>query len=193
MAYLTEAEVRARAMRVTHHLQKSAHAVLESAQAAPDETFDVFLSHSSAEPEEILLGVKAILEDRGLTVYVDKYSDPQLSPDNVTAETAEILRGRMRKSNSLLYVYSQHSRKSRWMPWELGFFDGLKGAVGILPVTLNQEETFKGEEYLNLYPHVDVATAVNGTEKRLWINKSQKVYATLGGWAKGTEQIRLHN
>lgn len=188
MSYLTETEVRSRATRVTAHLQKSAN-VLDEALAA-EEVFDVFLSHSSAEPEEILRGVKGILEDQGLKVYVDKYNDPQLSPDKVTIETAEILRGRMRKSNTLLYVYSQHSKKSRWMPWELGFFDGLKGAVGILPVTLNQEETFKGEEYLNLYPHVDVATTVNGTEKRLWINKSQKEYASLSGWAKKTERIR---
>jgi hypothetical protein len=193
MAYLTEAEVRARAARVTRHLHKSASQVLFEAAAAANETFDIFLSHSSAEPEEILLGVKSMLEDRGLKVYVDKYSDPQLSPDNVTPETAEILRGRMRHSNTLLYVYSQYSKKSRWMPWELGFFDGLKGKVGIIPVTRNQEETFKGEEYLNLYPHVDLETAEHGTEKLLWINSSEKVYANLDRWAKGTEKIHRHD
>jgi hypothetical protein len=127
MAYLTEDEVRKRAAPITRSLQKSAERVLSEAIASVNETFDVFLSHSSAEPDEILLGVKAILQDYGLSVYVDKYSDPQLSPDRVTPETAEVLRKRMRNSNTLLYVYSQHSRKSRWMPWELGFFDGLKG------------------------------------------------------------------
>lgn len=190
MAYITESQVRARAARVTQPLQKSAGWVLESCTASIDETFDVFLSHSSAEPEEILLGVKAMLEDAGLSVYVDKYSDPHLSPDKVTIETAEILRGRMRKSNTLLYIYSQHSQKSRWMPWELGFFDGIKGDVGVIPVTHSQEETFKGEEYLNLYPYVDAAPTNGGTENRLWINKSQKTYAQLSGWARKTESIR---
>jgi hypothetical protein len=190
MAYLTESEVRERAARVTKALRKSARQVLAEAVAAADETFHVFLSHSSAEPQEILLGVKATLEDRGLKVYVDKYSDPQLSADNVTSETAEILRGRMRQSNTLLYIYSQYSRKSRWMPWELGFFDGLKGAVGILPVTRDQEETFKGEEYLSLYPYVDEALVSKTKERQLWINKSANEYARLDGWVKGTETIQ---
>lgn len=192
MAYLTETEVRARAARITQRVQKSASRVLTEDTASAGQTFDVFLSHSSDEPEEILLGLKAMLEDRGLSVYVDKYSDPQLTPDKVTPETAEILRGRMRKSNTLLYVHSQHSKKSRWMPWELGFFDGLKGSVGILPVTRNQEEVFKGEEYLNLYPHVDIATMSNTTERQLWINRSADTYARLDKWAKGTEKIRKH-
>jgi hypothetical protein len=190
MAYLTEQEVRARAARVTQRFQKSAGRVLLEATAAlADEAFDVFLSHSSAEPEEILLGVVALLEDRGLSVYVDKYSDPHLSPEKVTRETAEILRYRMRCSNTLLYVYSQYSKKSRWMPWELGFFDGLKGSVGIIPVTRNQEETFRGEEYLNLYPHVDIATIKKTNRRELWITEAADTYALLDEWAKGTAKI----
>jgi len=191
MAYLTETEVRGRASRITQRMQKSAHRALTEDQAPASETFDVFLSHSSAEPEEILLGIKAILEDLGLKVYVDKYSDPQLSPDNVTVTTADILRVRMRQSHSLLYIYSQHSSRSRWMPWELGFFDGHNGRVGVLPVTRAQEEAFKGEEYLNLYPHVDRVTTKGGEEK-LWINRSTNEYARLYEWIKGVEEIYAH-
>lgn len=189
MTYLTESEVRARATRVTQIVRKSAGQVLNEALASTHQVFDVFLSHSSAEPEEILLGVKAMLEDSGLSVYVDKYSDPHLSPDNVNPETAKILRWRMRNSNTLLYVHSQHSSRSRWMPWELGFFDGIKGAVGVMPVTRNQEETYKGEEYLNLYPYVDVANTSDGSQTHLWINEASDTYARLDKWAKGTEKI----
>jgi len=192
MAYLTESEVRARASRITQRIQKSASRVLTEDRASSSDTFEVFLSHSSAEPEELLLGIKALLEDAGLKVYVDRYSDPQLSPDKVTPKTAEILRTRMRQSKTLLYVYSQHSIKSRWMPWELGFFDGLKGRVGIIPVTRNQEETFKGEEYLTLYPYVDRFATESGIEK-LWITRSQNEYARLYEWAMGSEQIRKHD
>jgi hypothetical protein len=191
MAYLSEAEVRQRAAQVTRRLHKSARQIL--AEAAPaDAAFDVFLSHSSNEPSDILVGVKKLLEDHGLSVCVDKYSDPQLSADKITPETAEILRRRMRQSKSLLYVYSQHSTKSRWMPWELGFFDGLKGRVGIVPVTGDQEETFKGEEYLNLYPFVDEALIDHTEDQTLWINKGYKVYAQLAQWAKGGEKIQRH-
>lgn len=193
MAYLTENEVRARAGRITQRVVKSARQVLNESTAATNQKFDVFLSHSSAEPEEIILGVKALLEDRGLSVYVDKYNDPQLSPEVVTPETAEILRGRMRNSRTLLYVYSKHSKQSRWMPWELGFFDGLKGDVGVVPVTTSQEEKFKGEEYLNLYPYVDIEKAASSSDAYLWINKTLGNYARLDLWAKGAEIIKRHN
>lgn len=189
MPYLTESEVRERAASVTQRVQKSARRLLVEATAAADEIFDVFLSHSSAEPEEILLGVKAMLEDRGLKVYVDKFSDLQLSPDDVTPETAAILRERMRRSGALLYIYSQHSKTSRWMPWELGFFDGISGKVGIIPVTRNQEETFKGEEYLNIYPYVNVAPGNLTKTLYLWIRKSDRTYARLDKWIKGTASI----
>ena len=191
MAYLTESEVRDRASRVTQRVQKTAGRVLTEDRASDYDVYDVFLSHSSSEPEEILLGIKALLEDADLKVYVDKYNDPQLSPDSVTTQTAEILRKRMRQSQTLLYVYSQHSTKSRWMPWELGFFDGHKGRVGVLPVTRYQEEAFKGEEYLNLYPHVDRALTKEGVEK-FWINKTQQEYAPLYEWTKGTAQMSTH-
>ncbi len=190
MAYLTERQVRGRAEQLTQRLQKDARRVLNEATASSSEKFDVFLSHASAEPEEIILGVKLLLEDRDLKVYVDKYSDPQLSPGRVTPETAEILRDRMRSSGSLLYIHSQHSKTSRWMPWELGFFDGFKGDVGVIPVTRNQEEDFKGEEYLNLYPYVDITDSDKIATTSLWINKSAGTYARLDRWAKGVERIR---
>ena len=192
MSYLTEHAVINRARSITKSFNKSASVVLSEDSALKDQAFDVFLSHSSHEPEEIILGVKEWLEDEGLSVYVDKYSDPQLSPDKVTPATAEILRGRMRRSNVLLYIHSRHSTASRWMPWELGFFDGLKGKVGVIPITSTEGEPFKGEEFLNLYPYVDIAKAGSTEKERLWVNKSSLVYASLTGWAKGTAEIKDH-
>ncbi|MBF0528215.1 MAG: toll/interleukin-1 receptor domain-containing protein [Deltaproteobacteria bacterium] len=192
MAYLTEAEVQARATQVISLQNETAQQILMEAVASAEEKFDVFLSHSSAESDIILLGVKALLEDFNLKVYVDKYSDPQLSPEDVTRETAEILRSRMRSSKTLIYIHSHHSQKSRWMPWELGFFDGLNGKVGVLPVTRNQEETFKNEEYLNLYPYVDFVPMNGKMQPQFWINKTVELYAQLDSWVKGKEQIRKH-
>ena len=193
MAFLTEDVVIDRARSITKSFNKSASIILTEYASKSDQTFDVFLSHSSNEPEEILLGVKTLLEEQGLSVYIDKYSDPQLSPDKVTPETAEILRGRMRQSNILLYIHSRHSKASRWMPWELGFFDGLKGKVGVIPITSTQGGSFKGEEYLNLYPYVDRATAQNSSKECLWVNKSALEYANLIGWVKGTGEITPHS
>lgn len=187
MAILTETEVIARSRTVSR-----AARVLKSANEiyASSERFDVFLSHSSNEPDEIIFGIKGLLEDAKLKVYLDKVDDPQMSPSNVTPETAETLRMRMRQSSSLLYVYSRHSTLSRWMPWELGFFDGLKGTVGILPVVQTSQSTFRGEEYLGLYPYADIATISNTTKKNLWINRSSSEYADLAKWVRGSERIR---
>ena len=191
MPFLTESAVRARASRIARSAGRTAGRILLETTASVGQKFDVFLSHSSAEPEEILLGIKSFLEDDGLSVYVDKYSDPQLSLDRVSRETASILRSRMGDSKILLYVHSVHSSKSRWMPWELGYFDGLKGKVGVIPVTKDQEETFKGEEYLNLYPYVEIAEGSLSRLECLWILESAKRYARLDLWADGKDSIRL--
>lgn len=63
MAYLTETEVRNRAANITQKVQKSAGRILDEAYAPDNQIFDVFLSYSSAESEDILLGVKAMLVD----------------------------------------------------------------------------------------------------------------------------------
>lgn len=76
------------------------------------------------------------------------------------------------------------------MPWELGYFDGLKGKVGVLPVTKNQEEAFKGEEYLNLYPYVELAEGTLSDTVYLWIFESPSKYARLDLWVRGSANIR---
>jgi len=187
MALLTETEVRARAARTTT-LRKSTALESLTETAAADATFDVFLSHSSNEPEEILLGIKGYLEDAGLSVYVDRYTDPQLSPEEITPETAETLRGRLRASKSLLYVYSRH-KLSRWMPWELGFMDGAGGRIGIAPVVQTTRNTFDGEQYLGLYPYLDRAMIEGQNNWSLWINRGVREYTDYTSWVRGKKEI----
>jgi len=117
--------------------------------------FDVFLSHSSDDAVTIA-GVKTILESDGSRVYVDWMDDPQLDRSRVTAATAEVLRKRMRSSASLFYVSSKSSPTSRWMPWEVGYFDGMRpGKVAILPLVEASDSEFVGIEFVGLYPKVE--------------------------------------
>ena len=190
MPLLTEAEVAAEARRAIRDRGETAREILVEAKAE-DDTFDVFLSHSSHEPEHIVLGIKSFLEKDGLSVYVDKYTDPQISPDNVTVATAELLRHRLISSSSLIYIYSGHSQLSRWMPWELGFMDGLSGKVGIAPVVKMQRNAFAGEDFLGLYPFVSRSEIRNTNHKTFWIKKSTKEYARLSRWIGGSSEIRL--
>lgn len=168
MAYFTKSEARAAAAR-TRGLQKSAgktssRILQESASAAAlTARFDIFLSHSIADAE-IVLGIKQLLEETGLKVYVDWVEDAQLDRRAVTKETAAALRERMKQSKSLIYLSSESSSSSKWMPWELGYFDGFKpDGVAIMPVLENSTDTFKGQEYLGLYPIVRKNTYTDGT------------------------------
>lgn len=134
-------------------------------------TYDVFLSHARVD-SEIVLGVKLLLEDRGKTVYVDWIDDPQLDRSNVNAKTAELLRRRMRRCQSLMYVHTDNCAVSKWIPWELGYFDGYRGAVAIFPVTRIERSAFEGQEYLGLYPYVDEGSAGHyGSRASIRVNR----------------------
>lgn len=121
--------------------------------------YDIFLSHSYAD-REIIPHLKQVLEDMGYKVYVDWIDDKLLSRDSITKETAKILQLRMTQSKSLFYATSDNSKKSKWMPWELGYFDGIKNKrVAILPIKNTNNgfnKDFEGQEYLGLYYYISI-------------------------------------
>lgn len=101
----------------------------------------------------MIAGVKQMIEDEGLSVYVDRMEDGQLDRASVSPKTAHTLRQRMRHCDQLVYASSKASINSKWMPWELGYFDGLRqGHISILPLVQQRGDLFKGQEYLGLYP-----------------------------------------
>lgn len=166
----------------------------ESVEAASDGSiFDIFLCHSIRDAE-LVLGAKRILERQNLTVYVDWIVDPKMDRSSVTARTADVLRKRMGNSKSLLYLYSENSTRSRWMPWELGFFDGRKGAVAVIPIEPEGRAIdFGTEEYLGLYPKVEITTAgifVNRTSGRPVPASDQANYRSFDGWLKHPTYLR---
>lgn len=188
MAFYTKNEARQASQRTVYksYPRKTSTQILgESFQKALDtDTYDVFLSHSINDAE-IILGVKTLLEDHGLAVYVDWYVDPQLSRDKVNTETAYILRKRMGQSKSLIYVATDNASGSKWMPWELGYFDGLRnGRVAILPLVDSPGSSFKGQEYLGLYPIVEKGSYDNGIED-VFVEDRPSRWMTLKNFSKG--------
>ena len=164
MAYLRISEARAVGSATRSRVQKSADQILREEKRAQksDATYDVFLSHSY-DDAEVILGVKKIIEGLGLTVYVDWIDDAKLDRSKVTKETAGVLRLRMRACSSLVYAHSPNTADSKWMPWELGYFDGIKGnSVWILPLVSDYDGEFKQQEYLGLYPTVDKISGLAG-------------------------------
>lgn len=154
MAYFTKQEARNYAKRSITLSVESYSSKLESIVESQNNQrqFDVFLSHSIRD-EELVLGIVEFLKQMGKEVYVDWIEDRQLSRSSVTPETAETLRQRMNQSSRLLYLATDNASSSKWMPWELGYFDGLKsGNVAILPLVDSAYSPFQGQEYLGLYP-----------------------------------------
>lgn len=156
MVYITEREIRARferARREANSRYFSASEVLNESQQISDSIneYDIFLSLSS-DDNDLIAGLKLILqEDFGFKVYVD-WNDPQLNPNRISPETASILRQRMSKCKSLVYAFSENSKESKWMPWELGYFDGIKESmVAVLPIETVNSKNIKGSEYVGLY------------------------------------------
>ena len=120
---------------------------------------------------ELVHGAKAKLEAYGLTVYVDWINDPLLDRSNVTPATAKHLKARMGASKMLVYAHTANSAVSKWCPWELGYFDGLRGGnVFLLPIVQSDDSQFSGQEYLGLYPYIDRVAGmiyVNGSRDGL--------------------------
>lgn len=164
MAYITKSEARAAGANAARF--RNAQSVLAVALDSYKENdqFDVFLSHSS-DDVELVLGVMSLLQEQGLKVYVDWVVDTLLERNLVNRNTANILRNRMKQSHSLIYLATGNATHSKWMPWELGFFDGFKtDRIAILPIVNSANEAFEGQEYLSLYPKVSKEIKYGATE-----------------------------
>lgn len=147
--------------RLNPHANTRFRVLANQAVSEPARTFDIFLSHAYTD-KAVVLGIHTLLVQSGFTVYVDWIHDPLLERATVSQATAEVLRKRMRQCSSLFYVTTKSASESKWMPWECGYFDGFDskplrdsvqhGHVAILPVVQQDQATFKGQEYLGLYP-----------------------------------------
>lgn len=160
--------------------------IIETAQFSATKTYDIFLSHSYLDADEIDALYEEIKE-MGFSVYIDWKEDRQLDRSNVTKETANTLRERMNNCKCLLFITTSNSTSSKWCPWELGYVDGKKGKTAIFPVLeiSTTTDNFTGTEFLGIYPYI-TKDKLQGTEKlTLWVHENASTYVTLGGWLNG--------
>jgi hypothetical protein len=136
--------------------------------SAGKRSFDIFLSHSYSD-KELILGIKTCLENYSYSVYVDWIEDYSMDRTNVTKTNVFWIKERMKTSRCLLYATSSNSSLSKWMPWELGFMDGFKDKVAIFPISQTHQVSYKGNEYLGIYPYIDMETMQGSNRFFLWI------------------------
>ncbi len=143
------------------------------------ERYDIFLSHSFDDARVVKL-IKEMLEEKGFKVYVDWMEDEHLDRGKVTTETAYILRNRMNRCASLIYLTSLSAENSLWMPWELGYMDAKTGRVAVAPI-MSDEEDFEGREYLGLYPYFDL------THDSFYIHRDINKWVSFKDWMAGKQ------
>ena len=155
--------------------------------------YDVFLSHSYLDKETVLRLNYLMEEELGLEVYVDWIEDSGMDRSNVTPETAVHVRGGMRRCSSLVYAVSRNSASSKWMPWELGYSDAFHGRVAVLVIDDGNAtlQAYHNQEFVGIYPFVDLLPILDSTREVLWVFDPQKpkTYARLEDWAGGGRLI----
>ena len=158
------------------------------------DNYDIFLSHSFSD-RALILGLKRKIESMGFSVYIDWIVDKQLDRSQVSRDTAETLRKRMLNSKSLIYAFSDNSSKSLWMPWELGFMDGVKKQkVAVMQINENTNSNkidYRNQEYLGLYYVVD-SMATLGGKVCLRVNSPDEAdkYVEYRKWLNGQEPYK---
>lgn len=101
--------------------------------------YDVFLSHSSLDVNE-LLQLKVLLNQQGKTVYIDWVNDRvMLNRQNQNQDTWKVLELRMDQSKMLLYVMTDNSIQSPCTEREVEYFKNASKCIKVYkpyPVSL---------------------------------------------------------
>jgi hypothetical protein len=155
MAFFMQEEVRARARVRARHEGLSIEESLAQIAGKQADIYDIFLSQTIRDAE-IVLGVVDLLSEMGFTVFCDWITAPEVHREAVTPVNAAFLRKIMEKSTTLLFLDTEGANQSLWMCWELGWFDGQNGHVAILPILDENQKSYRGREFLGLYPYVEI-------------------------------------
>lgn len=162
---------------------------LEFSKSKERNEYDVFISYSWND-RSYADKIVQLLELCGYSVYID-YNDTRLDRNNVSDETAQKLIQVMRKCKGLLHLYSPSASVSKWCPWEVGVFSGIKNfKCANLPLLERSGENFKHQEYLELYPYVDYERIRETQKYDFWICENTSTYTTLRAWLNGTKPTK---
>lgn len=154
------------------------------------DSYDVFISYGWKD-RSFAYKVVELLENCSYTVYVD-YNDFKLDRSKVDEDTVKRLIEKMKKCKGLLYLYSPSSSVSKWCPWEVGVFSGIKNfRCANLPIVDKSTDEYKNQEYLELYPYVEYEKIQGKNDYDFWICETYDKYVNLKQWING-EKPYIH-
>lgn len=111
----------------------------------------VFVSHKK-EDKPVALYVADYLKQRGLHAYIDVLDD-SITSSNVT----ERIVANLRDSTHLIVIYSDNTKYSEWVPFELGVGYERNEGIGVLKYNL----TGSPPPYLNVFPVMNTEEDLN--------------------------------
>ena len=119
----------------------------------------IFLSHKHDE-FNVLQDVTAFLKQEGVDVYVDWMDDDM--PAYTSGETAVKLKAKIESADKFILVATPEAINSKWCNWELGLGDAAKYIKNIALFPINRtSQSFKGAEYLRIYPYIEFEDGSN--------------------------------
>ena len=141
----------------------------------------VFLSHKHDDLKD-LRGVMGMLQELGAKIYIDSM-DKQM-PNETSGETAHRLKTVIKTCNKFILLATDKAIESYWCNWELGFGDTHKYIDHIAILPMKEKDTsnysYKGNEYLQIYPRIDYENGLNQYESGKIIPEGYYV-STLNG------------
>ena len=156
--------------------------IVEASTPQPLEE-STFLSHRSEDMADVKKIYNFIHYTYNESIYIDK-EDAKL-PSRTNKRTALRLKEQIERCNKFVLVVTQHSKESSWIPWEIGYADGVKDIkdIAIFPcnnslVDKTDNNTWAGQEYLGLYPRI----VFDSNDNVLWVVSSENCNMTLENW-----------
>lgn len=146
------------------YLDEARGNVLKHAQYGMKPATTVFVSHSHEDLSD-LKGLLGFLErEYRVRVYIDS-QDPTM-PKVTTPDTALNIKKRIKQCDKFILLATNKAIESKWCNWELGYGDADKYKKHIALFPLNAKgafaSTYKGSEYMDIYPHI---AFYDGSEK----------------------------
>ena len=118
----------------------------------------IFLSHSHNDAT-IVSGLIKYLSTFEIDVYVD-WQDTSM-PSTTNRETAQRIKEKIKELDLFWVLGTKKALLSKWVPWEIGVADVIKSEqIYIIPIN-DYNGLFYGNEYLQLYKRLEIATDNN--------------------------------